>query len=122
MKSARPTEVNASALDQRPHHSASDLVPDTLPAAAAPILPKPGTVKDRALAALIAGKITQAEFRFSWRLAAYIDELVDDGWAIASEWITLPGWAAPIKRYWIDLQDETTRAAVAAYRGKGGAQ
>ena len=117
MKSARPPK-EASALGQRQHDT--DLFPGLLPVAPAPILPRPGTVKAAALAAIIEGKTTQAEFRRSWRLAAYIDELVDDGWRVRSEWITLPGWSAPIKRYWIDHQHEPTRAAVAAFRLRAG--
>ncbi|HQZ01698.1 MAG TPA: hypothetical protein PKW99_03525 [Thauera sp.] len=119
MKNVRPTEVKAGALEQRQHHT-TDLFPGTLPAAPVPILPRPGTAKDAALAAIVAGKITQADFRRSWRLAAYIDELVDDGWAVCSDWITLPGWRDPIKRYWVDLQDPATCAAVAAYKAQSG--
>lgn len=116
----RPTPFEKpSALEPRQHHN-TDLFPGLLPAAPAPILPRPGTVKDAALAAIIAGKITQVEFRRSWRLAAYIDELIDDGWRVRSEWVTPEGWSAPIKRYWIDLQDPATRAAVAAYKAQSG--
>ena len=122
MRSARPTEVNASALEPRPHHSTGDLFPEHLPARIAPILPRDGTVKAAALAAIIAGKVTQVDFRRSWRLAAYIEELIEDGWSVCSEWVTLPGWSSAIKRYWIDLQDEPTRAAAAAYRIREGVQ
>lgn len=114
----RPTPFEKpSALEPRQHHN-TDLFPGLLPAAPAPILPRPGTVKDAALAAVIAGKITQADFHRSWRLAAYIEDLIEDGWSVCSEWVTLPGWRDPIKRYWIDLQDPATRAAVAAYKAQ----
>ncbi len=119
MKSARPPK-EADALDKRRQNTTPDLFPSLLPAAPAPILPRPGTVKDAALAAIVAGKVTQADFRRSWRLAAYIDELIDDGWVVCSEWVMLPGWRDPIKRYWIDLQDPATRAAVAAYKKQSG--
>lgn len=115
----RPTPFEKpSALEPRSNHNTDDLFPGSLPAAPVPILPRPGTVKDAALAAIVAGKITQTDFRRSWRLAAYIDELVDDGWAVCSDWITLPGWRDPIKRYWIDLQDPATRAAVDAHKAQ----
>ena len=119
MKTPTPRESKAGVLAARQDHT-TDLFPCTLPAAPAPILPRPGTVKAAALAAIIEGKTTQAEFRRSWRLAAYVDELVDDGWHVRSEWVTLPGWCAPIKRYWIDLEDPATRAAVAAFRLQAG--
>lgn len=120
MKTPTPFESKAGVPEARQHHNTDDLFSGLLPAAPAPILPRPGTVKDAALAAIIEGKITQADFRRSWRLAAYIDELVDDGWAVCSDWITLPGWRDPVKCYWIDLQDGPTRAAVAAYKAQSG--
>ena len=43
MKSARPAKASASALEPRRHHT-TDLCPGSLPAAPAPILPRPGTV------------------------------------------------------------------------------
>ena len=115
MKTPTPRNGKAGVPEARQHHT-TDLFPGSLPAAPAPILPRPGTVKAAALAGIVAGKITQADFRRSWRLAAYIAELIDDGWSVCSDWITLPGWSDPIKRYWIDLQDGPTRAAVAAYK------
>ncbi len=119
MKTPTPHEGKAGVPEARQHHT-TDLFPGSLPAAPVPILPRPGTVKDAALAAIVAGKVTQADFRRSWRLAAYVDELVDDGWVVCSEWVTLPGWRDPIKRYWIDLQDPATRAAVAAHKKQFG--
>ena len=120
MKTPTLNESKAGVLRKRHHHSTDDLFPGLLPAVPAPILPRPGTVKDAALAAIVAGKITQADFQRSWRLAAYVEDLIEDGWAVASDWITLPGWRDPIKRYWIDLQDAPTRAAVASHRKQGG--
>jgi len=116
MKTPTPRNGKAGVPEARQHHT-TDLFPGSLPVAPAPILPRPGTVKDAALAAIVAGKVTQADFRRSWRLAAYIDELINDGWSVCSDWVTLPGWRDPIKRYWADLQDGPTRAAVAAYNG-----
>ena len=117
MKTPTPFDSKAGVPEAHRDHT-TDLFPGLLPAAPVPILPRPGTVKDAALAAIIVGKITQADFRRSWRLAAYVDDLVDDGWAVCSEWVMLPGWRDPIKRYWIDLQDPATRAAVAAYKAQ----
>ena len=120
MKTPTPFESKAGVPEARQHHNTDDLFSGLLPAAPAPILPRPGTVKDAALAAIIEGKITQADFRRSWRLAAYIEDLIEDGWSVCSEWVTLPGWRDPVKRYWIDLQDGPTRAAVAAYKAQSG--
>lgn len=100
-------------------YTAQDLFPALLPAGTAPILPRPGTVKDSALAAIIRGKVTQADFRRSWRLAAYIDEIADNGWAVCSEWVTLPGWRDPIKLYQdgIGLFDVMASIAIGAWLG-----
>lgn len=119
MKTPTPRESKAGVLAAR-QHDTTDLFPGLLPAAPAPILPRSGTVKAAALHAIITGKVTQADFYRSWRLAAYIDELVDDGWSIRSERITPEGWNSPIARYWIDHQHEPTRAAVAAFRLRAG--
>lgn len=120
MKNARPPK-EASALSQRRNDTAQPgSFPDLLLVAPAPILPRPGTVKADALDAIIAGKVTQAEFRRSWRLAAYIEDLIEDGWSVGSEWVMLPGSRDPIKCFWIDLQDPATRAAVAAYKRRSG--
>ena len=119
MKTPTPRESKAGVLAAR-QHDITDLFFGLLPAAPAPTLPRSGTVKAAALQSIIDGKVTQAEFHRSWRLAAYVDELIDDGWHVRSEWVTLPGWCAPIKRYWIDLQHEPTRAAVAAFSLRAG--
>lgn len=120
MKNTRPTEVQASVLKKRSNSSTHDHFPALLPAAPALNLPRRSTVKDAALGAIIASKITQAGFDRSWRLAAHIVELVDDSWAVCSEWVALPNWTDPVKRYWIDLQDPATRAAAVAHKKQSG--
>lgn len=78
----------------------------------APIVPTAGTVKHDALLAMIPGPVSQPTFTRSWRLAAYVNELVNDGWAILSREIDYHGRV--IAEYRLDLTDEPTRAAVAA--------
>ncbi|WP_041645987.1 hypothetical protein [Aromatoleum aromaticum] len=116
MKNARPQTSEASARDKR-HSTSADLFPELKPASRAPILPKPGTVKAKALAALIAGPVSQPTFPHSWRLAAYVDELIDDGWAILSKDIAFHGRV--IAEYRIDPQDPATRAGLAEYGQRG---
>lgn len=105
-----------SAVEQR-HSTPSDLFPELLPASRAPILPRPGTVKAKAFAALIAGPVSQPVFPHSWRLAAYIDELIDDGWAILSRDIGYHGRV--IAEYTLDRQDPATRAGIASHAQRG---
>ena len=116
MKNARPTEVKASALEQR-RDSITDLFPETVPRRPAPIVPTKGTVKHTALLALFSGPVSQPSFERSWRLAAYVGELTADGWAIQSREIAWHG--KTIAEYCLDLGDEPTRAAVAAVRRGG---
>ena len=116
MKNARPTEVKASALEQR-RDSITDLFPETVPRRPAPVVPTKRTVKHAALLALRFGPVSQATFERSWRLAAYINELVNDGWAIRSRETAWHG--KTIAEYRLDLGDEPTRAAVAAVRRGG---
>lgn len=99
---------------QRPDsaNSNTDLFPDSLPRRPAPIVPTAGAVKYHALLALIAGPVSQPTFERSWRLAAYINELVNDGWAILSREIDYRGRV--IAEYRLDMTNEPTRAAVAA--------
>ena len=120
MRSARPTEVNASALEPRRHSTAQDLFPDTLPPQPLPIFPEIGSVKEAALLALVAGPIRQSGFTHSWRLAAYIRFLKDDGWSVISREVAENG--RTVAEYTLNLQDDATREATARYRRrKGGA-
>ncbi|QTQ33011.1 Uncharacterized protein pbN1_30230 [Aromatoleum bremense] len=105
-----------SAVDKR-HSTSADLFPELNPAFRAPILPKAGTVKAKALGALIAGPVSQPTFPHSWRLAAYVDELIDDGWAVLSKDIAFHGRV--IAEYRIDPQDPPTRAGIAAHGQRG---
>lgn len=116
MKNARPQTSEASALEQR-RDSITDLFPETVPRRPAPVVPTKRTVKHAALLALIFGPVSQATFERSWRLAAYINELTADGWAIQSREIAWHG--KTIAEYCLDLGDEPTRAAVAAVRRGG---
>ncbi len=115
MKNARPTEVKASARNSA--DCTTDLFPDTVPRRPAPVVPAIGSVKHAALLALIFGPVSQPSFDRSWRLAAYINELAADGWAIRSREIAWRGKI--IAEYCLDLGDEPTRAAVAAVRRGG---
>ena len=103
--------------NQRPDSANhTDFFPDSLPRRPAPIVPTSGTVKHDALMALIAGPVSQPTFERSWRLAAYVGELLDDGWAVLSREIAYHG--RTIAEYRLDLTDELTRAAAASVRGR----
>lgn len=93
-----------------------DLFPDTLPPKPLPIFPEPNSVKESALMALAAGPIRQSGFGRSWRLAAYIRFLRDDGWAIVSREVAENG--RTIAEYTLDFQDDATRQAASRYRGR----
>ena len=113
----RPTpHEKSSALEPR-RDSITDLFPETVPRRPAPIVPTKGTVKHTALQALFSGPVSQATFERSWRLAAYINELTADGWAIRSREIAWHG--KTIAEYRLDLDHAPTRAAVAAVRRGG---
>ena len=120
MRSARPAEAETSALEPRRHSIAQDLFPDTLPPRPLPVFPEPNSVKESALLALGAGPIRQSGFQHSWRLAAYVRFLKDDGWEIVSREVAENG--RTVAEYTLDLQDDATREAAARYRvRKGGA-
>ena len=120
MRSARPTEAEASALEPRRHSTAPDLFPDTLPPRQLPTFPEPNSIKEAALLALVAGPTRQSGFKQSWRLAAYVRFLRNDGWEIASREVAESG--RTVAEYTLDLQDDATRVAAARYRvRKGGA-
>ena len=118
MRSARPAEANASALEPRRHSTYIDLFPDTLPPRPLPIVPEPNSVKESALLALVAGPIRQSGFQHSWRLAAYVRFLKDDGWEIVSREVAENG--RTVAEYTLDLQDDATREAAARYRVRKG--
>lgn len=94
MRSARPAEANASALEPRRHSISQDLFPDTLPPRPVPVFPEPNSVKESALRALATGPIRQSGFQRSWRLAA---------------------------EYVLELQDAATASAAARFRAQRGA-
>lgn len=119
MRSARPAEANASALEPRRNDTAPDLFPDTLPPVTPACWPKEGTRAAAALEALIAGPQNQADYRPGWRLAAYVQSLEYDGWRIRSRLFRHPRCARPIAQYTLDRQDPATAAALAK-RKQGG--
>ena len=119
MRSARHTEVQASALEPRRNDTASDLFPDTLPPVTPACWPNEGTRAAAALEALIAGPQNQADYRPGWRLAAYVQSLEYDGWRIRSRLFKHPRCACPIAEYTLDRQDPATAAALAK-RKQGG--
>ena len=112
MRSARPAEANASALEPRRNDNPSDLFPDTLPAATPAIWPTAGTRKADALEALIAGPQNQCDYRPGWRLAAYVQALKYDGWAVRSRLIAHPRCRPLIAEYSLARQDPATAAAL----------
>ena len=118
MRSARPAEANASALEPRRHSISQDLFPDTLLPRPVPVFPEPNSVKESALRALATGPIRQSGFQRSWRLAAYVRFLKDDGWEIVSREVAENG--RTVAEYTLDLQDDATREAAARYRVRKG--
>lgn len=107
--------------DQRPGSADSnprDLFPDTLPPRQLPIFPDPGSIKEAALLALVAGPTRQSGFKHSWRLAAYVGFLKNDGWAILSREVSELGRI--VAEYTLDYADKPTRDAAALYRSRKG--
>lgn len=110
----RPVQTaNEGALDSR-QFTVNDLFPDTLPPVFAARWPAPNSRADNALAALLTGPQNQADYADGWRLAAYIRELRDLGWAIVTHSIIRLGCRRPITEYRLDLSDPATRAALVA--------
>lgn len=118
MKTPTPNVSKAGVLRKRPDDTASDLFPDTLPTRPLPIFPEIGCVKEAALLALVVGPIRQSGFTHSWRLAAYVRFLKDDGWSVISREVAENG--RTVAEYTLDLQDDATREAAARYRRRKG--
>lgn len=124
MRSARPTEAEASAPEPRRNDTApdispdtsADLFPDTLPPVVSAVWPKHGTRKADALEALIAGPQNQCDYAPGWRLAAYVQALEYDGWRIRSRLFKHPRCKALIAEYTLDRQDPATAAALRTRR------
>ena len=115
MRSAHPTEAEASALEPRLNHTATDLFPETLPPIVPARIPTSGTRAAEALQALMHASQNQAEYEgMGWRLAAYVQTLEDFGWCILSRSITRPGCRRPIAEYRLDRSDPRTAAALAS--------
>ena len=120
MNSARPTEAKASALAQRHFNQPADLFPDSLPETVPATWPRVGTIAADVLAALLIGPLTQADYKPSWRLAAYILDLEHLGWKFIRRDVVRPGYKTAITEYRLDHADPRTTAAMTA-RQKGGA-
>lgn len=114
MKTPAPQTAEASAVEPRRNSNPPDLFPDTLPSCSLPIFPEAGSVKESALLALVTGPVRQSGFDRSWRLAAYVRFLKDDGWSITSRDVSENGRI--VSEYQLDRQDEPTREAAARYR------
>ena len=84
-----------------------------------PVFPQPNSIREAALRALVTGPIRQSGFPRSWRLAAYVRFLKDDGWAIRSREVAESGRV--VAEYVLDLQDAATASAAARFRGQGSA-
>lgn len=98
--------------DQRPGSADSnprDLFPDTLPPRQLPIFPDPGSIKEAALLALVAGPTRQSGFKHF---------LKNDGWAILSREVSELGRI--VAEYTLDYADKPTRDAAALYRSRKG--
>lgn len=119
MKTPGIPEGKPSAAGKRAHFNPlSDLFPESLPPVTAAVWPAPGTRADEALQALLAGKQNQADYWQGWRLAAYVKELQNDGWAFIKRDILRPGCRRVITEYELDRTDPSTAAALAS-RQKG---
>ena len=84
-----------------------------------PVFPQPNRIREAALRASVTGPIRQSGFQRSWRLAAYVRFLKDDGWAIQSREVAESGRV--VAEYVLDLQDAATASAAARFRGQRGA-
>ncbi|MFM0484190.1 hypothetical protein PQQ81_26930 [Paraburkholderia strydomiana] len=85
--------------------------------AGAAIWPNPGTNARALLDRLMSGeRITQPDFKQSWRLAAYAGDLRELGWPVQSEPVSYPHANRPIARYFL-----SAKAIAAARSGQGGA-
>lgn len=91
-----------------------DLFPDSLPPIVPATPPRPGTIMADVLNALHAGPVTQAEYKRSWRLAAYVGDLEERGWSINRRDVVRPGYRSAITEYSLDRSDPRTAAALAS--------
>lgn len=117
MKNAR-TQTTGTSAGQRNYNPSAPLFPELEPPVVPAFWPAAGTRDDEALQALIEGKQNQADYWRGWRLAAYVNSLRCDGWAIFSRWIIKPGCRREIAEYELDRADPGTAAALAS-RQKG---
>jgi hypothetical protein len=112
MKNAHSQKAEVSALDKRHFSPTAALFPELEPPIVAAFWPAAGTRAAEALDALLTGPQNQADYWRSWRLAAYVRELRDDGWGIVSQLITKSGCRREISEYRIDYVDPGTVAAL----------
>lgn len=112
MTNARSRNTEASALRPRLHSTANDLFPELLPPVMPAVWPNEGTRAYEAAIALIQRPQNQADYPEGWRLAAYVQTLKYDGWAVHSRLIHKAGCRREIAEYSLDLGDPSTRAAI----------
>lgn len=118
MKTPPNQTASESAPSKRNYNPTASLFPELDPPVIAAWWPAAGTRDDEALQALIVGKQNQADYWRGWRLAAYVNSLRSDGWAILSRSIIKPGCRREIAEYELDRTDPGTAAALAS-RQKG---
>ena len=114
------TPPNKTAFESAPskrNFTAQDLFPETLPPVNAALWPTAGTRDAEALDALMTGSQNQADYSEGWRLAAYVNSLKNDGWAIISRAIIKHGCRRQIAEYRLDRSDPSTAATLAMRLG-----
>jgi len=119
MKNARPQISETSALEQRHFNPPDDLFPENLSPVVSAVWPNPGTLTADVLDVLLTRPVNQAEYKRSWRLAAYVGQLDKRGWRITRRDVTRPGHRSPITEYTLDRSDPRTATAIAS-RQHGG--
>ena len=117
MNNAYSLTTEMSALDKRNYNHFNDLFPETLPPVVPALWPSDGTRASEALNALIASPQNQADYWNGWRLAAYVDELKNDGWSFIKRDIIKPGCRRPITEYSLNRDDPSTSAALSMRGG-----
>ena len=108
-----PTGMTNESVRDDAHSTTFDLFPDTIPPVPPAIWPEFGTVRYDVLISFLKGPQNQANTRITWRLAAVVHSLAEDGWVFTSRFTDHP-WRAGIriKEYAIDRQAPANFAAI----------